>query len=73
MKKSYEIYVDCANCGEQMQETIKKVDGVVDANVNYMLQKVTIDFADGVDEKKVLKEALKQSRKKVDDDIEIKF
>ena len=73
MKKTYEIYVDCANCGEQMQETIKKVDGVADANVNYMMQKVTIDFEDGVDEKKVLKEALKQSRKKVDDDIEIKF
>ena len=32
-----------------------------------------VDFADGADEKKVLKEALKICRKKVDDDIEIDF
>ena len=60
-------------CGEKMQETIKTVDGVNDAVVNYMTQKLTVDFADGADEKKVLKEALKICRKKVDDDIEIDF
>ena len=60
-------------CGEKMQETIKTVDGVNDAVVNYMTQKLTVDFADGADEKKVLKEALKVCRKKVDDDIEIDF
>lgn len=73
MKKTYGMYVDCAACGEKMQETIKTVDGVNDAVVNYMTQKLTVDFADGADEKKVLKEALKVCRKKVDDDIEIDF
>ena len=73
MANTYKMYVDCANCGQKMEDCIKTINGVKDAKVNYMLQKLTVEFEEGADEKKVLKEALKTCRKKVDDDIEIEF
>lgn len=73
MEKSYKMYVDCAACGAKMEDCLKKVDGIADAKVNYMLQKLTLTFEEGAEEKKVLKTALKTCRKKVDDDIEIEF
>jgi len=47
MRKKYELdEVDCANCAAKMEEAIKKIDGVNDANVNFMTQKMTIDADD---------------------------
>ena len=63
MKKTNVIEVDCANCANLMEETTKKVEGVMDANVNFMMQKMTVDFAEGASEKKVMKAVLKACRK----------
>ena len=60
MKKTYDIEVDCANCANLMQEAAKKVNGVLDVNVNFMLLKMTVEFANDVDEKKIMKEVLKE-------------
>lgn len=49
MKKSYKIEVDCANCANKIEAALKKMDGVADASVNFMTQKLTISFADGAD------------------------
>ena len=46
MKKSYKIDVDCANCAAKMEESIKKIDGVNDAVVSFMTQKMTVDADD---------------------------
>ncbi len=46
MKKKFKCEVDCANCAAKMTDAIKKIDGVVDANVNFMTQKLTIEAAD---------------------------
>ena len=70
MKKTYEIEVDCANCANKMEEAAKKTEGVNDAVVNFMTLKMTVEFEDGTDEKKVMKEVLKNC-KKVEDDCEI--
>ncbi|MBQ2658878.1 MAG: cation transporter [Erysipelotrichaceae bacterium] len=70
MKKTYEIEVDCANCAKKMEEAAKKTEGVKDAVVNFMTLKMTVEFEDGVDDKKVMKEVLKNC-KKVEDDCEI--
>lgn len=72
MKKTYKIEVDCANCANLMEETTKKVAGVLDACVNFMLLKMTVEFAEGYDEKKVMKDVLKACRK-VEPDCEIEF
>ena len=72
MKKTYKIEVDCANCARKMENTTNATEGVKAAVVNFMTQKMTVEFAEGADEKKVMKKALKNARI-VDDDIEIEF
>ena len=72
MKKTYNIEVDCANCANLMEEAANKTEGVVSATVNFMTQKMIVEFADGTDEKKIMKAVLKNC-KKVEDDCEIDF
>jgi cation transport ATPase len=72
MSKTYKIEVDCANCAEKMQEAAKKTEGVADATVSFMTQKMKVEFADGTDEKTVMKAVLKAC-KKVEPDCEIEF
>ena len=81
MKKTYQIEVDCANCANLMEEVAryavvaaqvaaKKTEGVQDAVVNFMTQKMIVEFAEGSDPKTVMKAVLKNC-KKVEDDCEI--
>ena len=47
MKKKFNLQdLDCANCAAKMEEAIKKIDGVNDASVNFMSQKMMIDAAE---------------------------
>lgn len=44
MKKKFKMQdLDCANCAAKMEEAIKKIDGVTDATVSFMMQKLTIE------------------------------
>ena len=70
MKKTYQIEVDCANGANLMEEATKKTEGVADAVVNFMTQKMTVEFVEGQDPKAVMKAVLKNC-KKVEDDCEI--
>lgn len=70
MKKIYKIEVDCANCANKMELAAKKTDGVLDATVNFMALKMTVEFNEGADEKEVMKRVLKACRK-VESDCEI--
>ena len=70
MKKTYKIDVDCANCANKMEQAAKETAGVKDAVVNFMTQKMSVEFAEGQDPKAVMKAVLKNC-KKVEDDCEI--
>ena len=70
MKKTYKIEVDCANCANKMEQATKKTSGVANAVVNFMTQKMTVEFAEGQDPAVVMKQVLKNC-KKVEDDCEI--
>ncbi len=70
MTKTYKIEVDCANCAEKMQEAAKKTEGVTQATVSFMTQKMKVEFVEGADEKNVMKQVLKAC-KKVEPDCEI--
>lgn len=72
MKKTYKIEVDCANCANLMEREAGKVAGVVSAAVNYMTLKMTVEFAEGYDEKAVMQQVFKVCRK-VEPDCEIYF
>lgn len=72
MKKRFELVdLDCANCAAKMEEAIKKLDGVNDASVSFMTQKMTIDADDDrFDE--IMKQVVKVC-KRVEPDCEIKL
>ena len=47
MKKTFKLTdLDCANCAAKMERNIKKIDGVNDATVSFMTQKMTLDADD---------------------------
>lgn len=70
MKKTYKmIDLDCANCAAKMEAAIKKIDGVQDATVSFMTQKLTIQ-ADDARFDAIVQEAVKAC-KKVEPDCEI--
>ena len=63
MRKIFKLEdLDCANCAAKMEDAIKKIEGVNDATVSFMTQKMTID---AVDEKfdDIMKEVVKVSAK----------
>ena len=72
MKKTYRIEVDCANCANLMEDAAKKTEGVADAVVNFMTQKMIVEFAEGADVKGVMQTVLKAC-KKVEPDCEIEL
>jgi len=70
MKKTYKIEVDCANCANKMEEAAKKTAGVKDANINFMMLKMKVEFEEGADENAVMQEVRKNC-KKVESDCEV--
>lgn len=47
MKKSFKLEeLCCANCAAKMEAAIKKLDGVNDAKLSFMTQRLTIDADD---------------------------
>ena len=59
MKKKFKLIdLDCANCAAKMEDAIKKIDGVTDASVSFMTQKLMIEADDAVFDR-VLDEAEK--------------
>ena len=70
MKKTYKIEVDCANCANLMENATKKTAGVKTATVNFMTQKMIVEFAEGADISAVMQQVY-SACKKVEDDCEI--
>ena len=68
--KTYDIDVDCAACALKMENAARNTNGVKDAQVSFMTLKMKVDFADGTDEKSVMKQVLKNC-KKVENDCDI--
>lgn len=62
MKKKFKCEIDCANCAVKVEEAIKKLDGVEDVKINFMMQKFTL-VADDDRFEEILDEAIKTGRK----------
>ena len=60
MKKKFKLEdLDCANCAAKMEEAIKKLDGVVDASVSFMQQKMSIEAEDDKDFDSIMEQVVK--------------
>ena len=64
MEKKYKIEnLCCANCAVIAERKANKVDGVKKAEINFMMQKLIVEYEDGVDEEKVKAEVVKAIQK----------
>ncbi len=63
MKKTYKMEdLDCANCATKMEREIKKIDGVTNATVSFMTQRMTVETdGDSLDE--IMKQVVKICKK----------
>ncbi len=63
MRKIFKLEdLDCANCAAKMENAIKQIDGVEDASVSFMQQKLVLEAAEDQFER-VLEEAVRVCRK----------
>ena len=70
MKKKFKMEdLDCANCAAKMEAAINKIDGVKEATVSFMTQRLIIE-ADDDKFDEIMKEAVAVC-KKVDADCKI--
>ena len=72
MKKTYKLTdLDCANCAAKMEAAIQKIDGVTEASVSFLTQKLTVEAEDSRFEE-IMKQVVKAC-KKVEPDCVIKL
>lgn len=58
MKKRFKIQgLQCANCGNKIEGEIKKLDGVMDANVSFLTEKAKFELEDDADVDEILEKA----------------
>ena len=70
MKKKFNLEdLDCANCAAKMEEAIKKIDGVNNASVNFITQKMMVDADD--DKFEAIMDEVVKVCKKVEPDCNI--
>ena len=63
MKKTYQLEdLDCAHCAALMEEGIRGLDGVREASVSFLTQKMVLDLEDGK-EAETMKKIVKLCRK----------
>ena len=72
MRKTYKLIdLDCAHCAAKMEAAIQKIDGVTEASVSFLTQKLTAEAEDGRFEE-IMKQVVKAC-KKVEPDCVIKL
>ncbi|MBO5912548.1 MAG: cation transporter [Clostridia bacterium] len=70
MKKVFRIEeLDCAHCAQRVEDGIRKLDGVINVQVNFLSQKLVLEVEDSQFDEVLAK--AKAVAKKVEPDCEI--
>ncbi len=70
MKMKFKIKgIDCANCAAQLELAIQKIDGVDNASISFMTERMVIECAD--DRKDEVMEKVRKAVKKEEPDATI--
>ncbi len=68
MKNKFKIKgLDCANCAAELERAIKKINGIENANINFLTQKMEIEY-DQTREEEIIQN-LKKVIKKEEPDV----
>ncbi len=70
MKKIYNLSgLDCANCAAELERAIGKVEGVKQVNINFMMQRMELEYDENSKEEIIKK--IKKIIKKEEPDVTI--
>ena len=70
MKIKFKIKgLDCANCANQLEREIQKIDGIISASISFMSERMTIEF-NNVSKEELINN-LKKIIKKEEPDVSI--
>ena len=70
MKSKFKIKgLDCANCAADLERAIQKVDGIERANINFMTEKMEIEYDETKKDEIIQK--VKKTIKKEEPDVTI--
>ncbi len=70
MKSKFKINgLDCANCANELERAIQKLDGIKSANINFMAQKMELEYDEDIKEKIIIE--VKKVIKKEEPDVTI--
>ena len=70
MKSKYRVKgLDCANCAADLERAIQKVDGIERANINFMTEKMEIEYDETKKDEIIQK--VKKTIKKEEPDVTI--
>ncbi len=70
MKSKFKIKgLDCANCAAELERVIKKVDGVENVSINFMTQKMELQYEE-IRKEEIIKN-IKKVVKKEEPDVTI--
>lgn len=47
MTFTYKVLLDCANCADHLEYVLKRMEGVADAQVNFLMGKLKVVLEDG--------------------------
>ena len=69
MKSTYKIKgIDCANCAAQLENAINKVEGVQNASISFMAERMIIEY-DEQNEEEIMKKIKKVIKREEPDAI----
>ena len=70
MKCNYKIKgLDCANCAAELERAIQKIDGVENATINFLTEKMVLEL-DENNQEEIMKK-LKKTIKKEEPDVKL--
>ena len=70
MKFKFKIKgIDCANCAAELERAIQKVSGIENANINFMTEKMELEFDEN--QKEEIMDRVKKVIKKEEPDVTI--
>lgn len=70
MKSKFKIEgLDCANCASTLERVIKKVDGVINISINFMMERMEVEYED--DKKEEVLKNIKKIIKKEEPEVQL--
>ena len=59
--------LDCANCAAELERKLNKLDGIDEANINFMTERMELELYDDEDKDEIIKRVKKLIKKEEPD------